>query len=56
MYTIYNLPAKLESYIVARDCNGELWFWGTWDRITDAYNAANEVGGAIYPKSAVIRG
>ena len=56
MFTIYNLPVSYEHYIVAREVDGELWFWGSWDRITDAHNAACAVNGQIYPRAVVIRG
>ena len=41
MYTINNLPeyAKEKAFIVARICDGELWFWGAWDN----QEKANEV-------------
>ena len=56
MFTIYNLPDAFEAYVVAREVDGDLWFWGSWDRITDAYNASKAIGGAIFPKAVVVRG
>ena len=44
--------AKEKKYIVARQTddveNGsDLWFWGAWDDIRQAQDAANEVGGIV---------
>ena len=44
--------AKNHRYIVARQTddveNGsDLWFWGAWDDLRQAQDAANEVGGIV---------
>lgn len=44
--------AKEKKYIVARQTddveNGsDLWFWGAWDDLRQAQDAANEVGGIV---------
>lgn len=44
--------AREKKYIVARQTddveNGsDLWFWGAWDDIRQAQDAANEVGGIV---------
>lgn len=44
--------AREKKYIVARQTddveNGsDLWFWGAWDDLRQAQDAANEVGGII---------
>jgi hypothetical protein len=44
--------AKNHKYIVARQTddveNGsDLWFWGAWDDLRQAQDAANEVGGIV---------
>lgn len=53
MVTIYNLPAEIKSYVVARDCDGELWFWGTWDSLKDADDAALEIGGCVFDAEVI---
>lgn len=49
MNEIYNLPiyAKGYKYIVARDIDGELWFWGAWDDRNKANEAALELGNGV---------
>ena len=44
--------AKNNKYIVARQTsdvenNSDLWFWGAWDDLRQAQDAANEVGGIV---------
>lgn len=34
-------------YIVARNCDGELWFWGAWNEFELAIDAAREIGGVV---------
>jgi streptogramin lyase len=45
--TIYNVPKTAERYIVARCSNGELWYWGSWEDLTDAQTIADEVDGLV---------
>lgn len=49
MNEINNLPiyAKGYNYIVARDVDGELWFWGAWDDRNKANEAALELGNGV---------
>lgn len=44
--------AKNHKYIVARKTedveNGsDLWFWGAWDDLRQAQDAANDIGGVV---------
>lgn len=48
MARVNNLPSNIkEKYIVARDCDGSLWFWGAWDDSFKANNVAVEIGGVV---------
>ena len=49
MTKVYNVAdyAKDYNYIVARNCDGELWFWGAWNDIEAATRAANDIGGIV---------
>ena len=38
---INNTPSNPKRYIVATFCDGELWYWGSWDDKDKAENAAN---------------
>lgn len=45
---INNVPKYAEGlYIVARDVDGELWFWGAWENKDDAYKAAASFENAV---------
>ena len=44
---VNNLPNEIDKYIVARVCDGELWFWGTFDSETRAKKVAKDVDGVI---------
>jgi hypothetical protein len=48
---INNLPTNYTrySYIVAREVEGELWFWGAWysHQKAGAARQASEVGGIV---------
>lgn len=44
---VNNLPDEIEKYVVARVCDGELWFWGTWDDKDEAERAVNDVENGI---------
>ena len=49
MNEINHLPiyAKGYNYIVARDVDGELWFWGAWDDRNKANEVALELGKGV---------
>ena len=49
---INNLPkyAEDKKYIVAREIEGELWFWGAYDDLDKAVNAATEIRGQLLVK------
>ncbi len=46
---INNKPAYANDYryIVARNCDGELWFWGAWNEFNLANKAAREINGIV---------
>ena len=48
MLHVNNLPKTLKIYTVARECEGEWWFWGTWDSVSEALSAAREIGGEVF--------
>ena len=47
---INNKPAYADDYefIVARECDGEYWFWGAYENDFTAEKAATEIGGVIF--------
>lgn len=45
--TIHNVDDDCLDYIVARICDGELWFWGSWDNLEDAKATAKEIDGIV---------
>ena len=44
---INNTPNTAKRYIVAREVNDELWFWGSWDDRDRANQVAIEIGGIV---------
>lgn len=36
-----------EKYIVARECDSELWFWGEYDNRQKAEITAKQIGGIV---------
>lgn len=46
---INNLPnyAKDHRFIVYRVVNGEAWFWGAYDEVSEASNAMMDIDGCI---------
>lgn len=46
---IKNVPAYALGYpyFVAREVNGELWFWGAYRNQWNAADAAEEIGGRV---------
>lgn len=36
----------LRKYVVARAVDGDLWFWGTWDKFSEAFVVAKEIENA----------
>ena len=47
---INNKPAYADDYefVVARECDGEYWFWGAYSDGFKAEQAATEIGGVIF--------
>ena len=48
--TIQNKPNYADDYefIVARECDGEYWFWGAYANGFEAEKAATEINGVIF--------
>lgn len=46
---VNNLPgyASGHEYVVARCVDGELWFWGAYDELDNARDAAEDVEGCV---------
>lgn len=45
---VNNVPrGKKCKYIVARECDGELWYWGRWDDKEKAAKIAAEIGAIV---------
>lgn len=53
MYTVNNLPKDVKAYVVAREVEGDLWFWGTWDNWGDAMSASATIGGEVFPREVI---
>lgn len=51
--TINNMPTTVRAWIVAREVNEELWFWGSWDDREVAENVAWQVGGVALARESV---
>ena len=47
--TVYNVPtyAKEYNYMVARECDGKLWFYGAYETKERATEVAIEVRGIV---------
>lgn len=46
---INNLPDNTEKYVVARidESDYSMWYWGSWDDMVKAVQAAIEIGGIV---------
>ncbi len=44
---INNMPATARTWIVAREVDGELWYYGSWEKKEKAQEVAWEVGGIV---------
>lgn len=38
---------SLSRYVVARAVDGDLWFYGTWDKFSDAFRVAKELENGV---------
>ena len=47
MMNVQNLPTTHKTFVIARPCDGSLWYWGSWDSEETAHTIANEVGGVV---------
>lgn len=47
MTSVSNLPNDVKTWVVARNCAGEWWFWGSWDDRSKAQAAADDVIGVV---------
>lgn len=44
---IENIDKNCKKYVVARESDGVLWFWGSWDDEESAEKAAKDVKGVV---------
>ena len=53
---VYNVPqyAYEDRFIVAREYDGEFWFWGSYPNIREATNVAWEIGGEGFETATLI--
>lgn len=53
--TVNNMPtyAKEYNYIVARECDGEYWFYGAYETADRANRVAVEVGGVVVDNATI---
>lgn len=47
MMNVQNMPATHKTYVVARPCDGDLWYWGSWDSEELAHAVAVEINGIV---------
>lgn len=47
---IKNADKVSEKYIVARECDSELWFWGEYENRQKAEITAKQIGGIVVEK------
>ena len=52
---IHNLDSVIKQYVVAQSCDGEFWFWGSWDSLSEALAAADEIHGHVFDSIHVCR-
>ena len=45
--TVHNVDEDSLKYMVARICDRELWFWGTYDTAEEAERTAEEIDGIV---------
>ena len=45
---ILYVSAEARRFVVAREVDGELYYYGSWDDVTQACEAAKEVDGKVY--------
>ena len=50
MDKIKNIPmyAYEHEFVVAREVDGDMWFYGAYDSVEKAENVANEIGGWVF--------
>ena len=47
MIPVENVPASHEKFVVARKCENQLWYWGSWSTQSAADEAAAEIDGLV---------
>ena len=50
MIEIKNLPPYHEHFVVAKNIDGDYWFWGSWSEEKPAYEAAHRIGGYVFER------
>lgn len=48
---VMNVPTETERYVVARICDCQLWYWGSWDNKKDADITAHEIDGVVVERA-----
>lgn len=48
---VHNCDQITAKYVVVRDCNNELWFYGQWDSLKDANTALKDVKNGMIVES-----
>ena len=53
---VENVPAYAytDKYIVARECDNELWFWGSFEDLRTACKVAQEISGQVIETASLI--
>ena len=47
---VHNCDRDSEKYIVARSCDGEMWFWGSFKDYDMAHKVACEIDGVVFER------
>ena len=45
---INNMPEEVKRYVVARNVNNELWFWGSYSSQDAALEVARDIDGVVF--------
>lgn len=45
--TVNNVTPGKSKFVVARDVEGEFWYFGRWDGYGDALNVAQDIGNGV---------
>ena len=45
--TVHNVDEDCKKYMVARICDREMWYWGSYDTLEDAEKTAEQIDGMV---------